>query len=63
VTADGLPDVKWISPDGPSYVLPPMPDPQDELRQKRANTFVVTALSLACTAFGVFDLILFAAKA
>ena len=52
MTADGLPDVKWISPDGPSYVLPPMPDPQDELRQRRANTFVVTALSVACTAFG-----------
>jgi len=63
VTPDGGPsNVKWIAPERPTYVLPPMPELEDEKRERRKGT-VVTVLSLACTGLGLFDLFLFVLRA
>ncbi len=59
-SASGSPDVKWIRPDTPTYLPPPMHKPAVQERTERANALIVIALTLACTAMSIFDLFLLA---
>jgi hypothetical protein len=58
--ASGPPDVKWIRPDRPAHLPPPMPESTARERRERANTLIVTVLTLACTLLAIFDLFLLA---
>ncbi len=58
--ASGPPDVKWIRPDGPAYLPPPMAESTATERSERANALIVTVLTLACTVLAIFDLFLLA---
>jgi hypothetical protein len=58
--ASGPSDVKWIRPDRPVYLPPPMPKTEIRERSERANALIVLALTLACTALAIFDLFLLA---
>jgi hypothetical protein len=60
-SASGSPDVKWIRPDTPAYLPPPMPKSTIQERAERANALIVIVLTLACTAMSLFDLFLLAA--
>jgi hypothetical protein len=62
VPASGSPDVKWIRPDTPAYLPPPMSKAVQE-RTERANALIVIVLTLACTALSIFDLFLLASGA
>jgi hypothetical protein len=53
-------DVKWIRPDGPAYLPPPMSKSTATERSERANALIVTVLTLACTVLAIFDLFLLA---
>lgn len=53
-------DVKWIRPEGPTYLPPAMPKSQAAERSERANALIVIALTLACTGLAIFDLFLLA---
>jgi len=57
----GAPDVKWIAPDRPAYLPPPMSKSAMKERSERANAMIVIVLTLACTALAIFDLFLLAA--
>jgi hypothetical protein len=59
--ASGSPDVRWIRPDRPAYLPPPMSKSAAGERAERANALIVVALTLACTALAIFDLFLLAA--
>lgn len=58
----GSPDVRWIRPDTPAYLPPPMSKAVQE-RTERANALIVIVLTLACTALSIFDLFLLASGA
>jgi hypothetical protein len=62
-SAGGSPDVKWIRPDTPAYLPPPMSKSAVGERTERANALIVIVLTLACTALAIFDLFLLAAGA
>ncbi len=57
----GAPDVRWIAPDRPAYLPPPMSKSAMKERSERANALIVLVLTLACTALAIFDLFLLAA--
>jgi hypothetical protein len=57
----GAPDVRWIRPDRPAYLPPPMSKTAIRERSERANALIVIVLTLACTALAIFDLFLLAA--
>jgi hypothetical protein len=57
----GPSDVKWLRPDTPSYLPPPMSRSAVQERTERANALIVIVLTLACTALAIFDLLLLAA--
>jgi hypothetical protein len=59
-SASGLPDVKWIRPDTPTYLPPRMSKSALRERTERANALIVIVLTLACTALAIFDLFLLA---
>jgi hypothetical protein len=59
--ASGPSDVKWIRPDRPTYMAPPMTKSQATERSERANAMIVIALTFACTVLAIFDLFLLAA--
>ena len=61
VPTSGAPDVRWIRPDRPAYLPPPMAKAQATERSERANALIVIVLTLACTALAIFDLFLLAA--
>jgi hypothetical protein len=54
-------DIKWIRPDRPTHLPPPMPASQAKERSERANALIVIVLTLACSALAIFDLFLLAA--
>ncbi len=56
----GPADVKWIAPDRPAYLPPPMSKTAIRERSERANALIVIGLTLACTALAIFDLFLLA---
>jgi len=56
----GPADVKWIAPDRPAYLPPPMSKTAIRERSERANALIVIVLTLACTAMSLFDLFLLA---
>lgn len=56
----GSPNVKWIRPDTPAYLPPPMLKSVQE-RTERTNALIVIVLTLACTALSLYDLLLLAA--
>ncbi len=58
--ASGSPDVKWIRPDTPAYLPPPMPRSSTRERTEQANALIVIALTLASTALSLYDLFLLA---
>jgi hypothetical protein len=58
--ASGAPDVKWIRPDRPAYLPPPMSNAAATGRSERVNALIVIVLTLACTVLAVFDLFLLA---
>ncbi len=58
--ASGVPDVKWIAPDRPSYLPPPMSKSAIRERSERANAMIVIVLTFACTVLAIFDLFLLA---
>jgi hypothetical protein len=53
-------DVKWIRPDRPAYLPPPMPERAIRERSERTNALIVIVLTLACTILAIFDLFLLA---
>lgn len=59
----GSPDVRWIRPDTPAYLPPPMSKAVLRERGERANALIVIVLTLACTALAIFDLLLLASGA
>lgn len=59
----GSSDVRWIRPDTPAYLPPPMPKAAVQERSERANALIVIVLTLACTALAIFDLFLLASGA
>jgi len=61
--ASGPSDVKWIRPDTPTYMPPPMSKSAARERTERANALIVIVLTLACTALAVFNLFLLAVGA
>jgi hypothetical protein len=58
--ANGAPDVKWIRPDRPAYLPPPMSKTAARERSEQANALIVIVLTLACTVLAIFDLFLLA---
>jgi hypothetical protein len=58
--ASGPSDVKWIAPDRPDYLPPPMSKSAAIERSERANALIVIVLTLACTVLAIFDLFLLA---
>jgi hypothetical protein len=58
--ASGSSEVRWIRPDRPTHLPPPMSKSAVRERTERANALIVIALTLACTALAVFDLFLLA---
>ena len=50
-------NVKWVRDATPTYLRPPMLKSAQE-RTDRANALIVTALTLACTAVALVDLLL-----
>ncbi len=56
-------DVKWLRPDRPAHLPPPMSASQATERSERANALIVIALTLACSGLAIFDLFLLAAGA
>jgi hypothetical protein len=56
----GSPDVRWIRPDTPVHLPPPMSKAALRERSERANALIVIALTFACTALAIFDLFLLA---
>jgi hypothetical protein len=59
-SASGAPDVRWIRPDTPTHLPPPMHKPAVQERTERANALIVIVLTLTCTALSLFDLFLLA---
>jgi len=59
----GSPDVRWIGPDTPVHLPPPMSKAALRGRSERANALIVIVLTLACTALAFFDLFLLASGA
>ena len=59
--ASGPSDVKWIRPDRPVYLPPPMSKTAIQERSERANALIVIVLTFACTVLAIFDLFLLAA--
>lgn len=59
-SASGSLDVKWIRPDRPTHLPPPMLKSTVRERTERANALIVIVLTLACTALAIFDLFLLA---
>jgi len=57
----GASDVRWIRPDRPAYLPPPMSKSAMKERSERANALIVIVLTLACTVLAIFDLFLLAA--
>jgi hypothetical protein len=57
----GSPDVRWIRPDTPVHLPPPMSKDALRERSERANALIVIVLTLACTALALYDLFLLAA--
>jgi hypothetical protein len=55
----GPTDVKWIRPDTPAHLPPPMAKSVQE-HTERANALIVIVLTLSCTAVAIFDLFLLA---
>jgi len=53
-------DIKWIRPDRPAYLAPPIPETPATERSERAKALIVIVLTLACTVLAIFDLILLA---
>jgi hypothetical protein len=60
-SASGSQDVKWIRPDTPTYLPPPMSRAAAGERAERTNALIVIVLTLACTALSLYDLFLLAA--
>jgi hypothetical protein len=60
--ASGPSDVKWIRPDRPAYLPPPMSKTAIRERSERANALIVIGLTFACTALAIFDLFLLASS-
>ncbi len=58
--ASGPADVRWIRPDRPTHLPPPMPKSSARERAERTNALIVTVLTLACTVLAVFDLFMLA---
>ena len=58
-SASGSLDVKWIRPDTPAHLPPPMAK-SVQGRTERTNALIVIVLTLACTALSIFDLFLLA---
>lgn len=56
----GSSDVRWIRPDRPAYLPPPMSKRAMRERSERANALIVIGLTLACTVLAIFDLLLLA---
>jgi hypothetical protein len=56
----GSPDVRWIRPDTPTHLPPPMPRSAARARTERAHALIVILLTLACTALSLLDLYLLA---
>lgn len=59
--ASGAPDVKWIRPDRPTYMAPPIAKSQATEHSERAIALIVIVLTLACTVLALYDLFLLAA--
>jgi hypothetical protein len=57
--ASGPLEVKWIRPDTPAHLPPPMLKSVQE-RTERTNALIVIVLTLACTALSLYDLFLLA---
>jgi hypothetical protein len=55
----GSPDVRLTRPATPTYAPPPMP-PVVRRHTHRMSALVVIALTLACTALALYDLVLLA---
>ncbi len=53
-------DVRWIGPNMPAHVPPPMSKSAIRERTERANALIVAVLTLACTVLAIFDLLLLA---
>jgi hypothetical protein len=58
--ASGSPDVKWIRPNTPAYLPPPMLKSAVQERTERTNALIVIVLTLACTALSFYNLFLLA---
>jgi len=54
--SDGAPNVEWVRPEEAKYVLPPMPEPDEQ--HEKGHTFVVRALTVACALLALFDVFL-----
>ncbi len=61
-TPGGSPDVRLIRPATPTYMPPPMP-PAVGRHTDRMSALIVIALTLACTALALYDLVLLASGA
>jgi hypothetical protein len=61
-SASHSPDVKLIRPDTPIYLPPPMHTPATREHTERAKALIVLALTLACTAMSILDLVLLASN-
>lgn len=58
--ASGSPDVKWIRPNTPAYLPPPMLKSAVQQRSERTDALIVIVLTLASTALSFYDLFLLA---
>jgi hypothetical protein len=58
--ASGSPDVKWIRTSTPSLLPSPMSEAAAQERTEQTNALIVIALTLACTALSLYDLVLLA---
>ena len=58
--ASGSPDVKWIRPNTPAYLPPPMLKSAVQGRSERTDALIVIVLTLASTALSFYDLFLLA---
>jgi len=52
----GSPNIRWVPPEEPKYLLPPMPELED--RHENTSRLVVTVLTVACTLLALFDVFL-----